>query len=1036
MAKIKRSVSMILSVLMAASVLTTAPVSAATVEASDAGANVAETQQAELKIAEGSCGDKLTWTLDNDGVLEISGEGKMYDFDFEAKEGENSFNPWTLYREQIKKVVVKDGVEYIGNFAFFGFAELEEAQISDSVKEIGENAFEGCEKLDAEAFTEPTTEEETTEAVVEETTKNSPIVVKEEEEAVGAAAEEEAVGVGISKCTITLSKTSYTYNGKANTPSVTVKYGSITLINGINYTVDYKNNINAGTATVTVIGKGIFTGSVTKSFTISKTAISSATLKLSGLDCIYDGTEKKPTVTATYNSIELVNGTDFTVSYKNNKNVGNATVTITGAGTNFTGTTTRTFTIQKRSIKNCTVTIDDSDCTYTGKSVYPKITVKDGDKTLQIGSDFGPIYSNIIDAGTSVLKLQGVGNYGDIVETSFTIKPKSITGVTVTPEYTTVNYDGKAKEPTATVFDGTKELISGTDFTCSYTNNIAAGIATMNVDGIGNYTGQSFVTFEIIPKSLDDCKITLPSDSYVYSGSNYPCQPHPTITDGNTVLKLNTDYRISHTKLFEGGVFNDAGQYQVTITGIGNYEGTVFKPYEILKLPASGLNIYVNENPSYNYNYRRTFKHITTNVSKSNYDVKYSFNDDNTITASITGKKNCTGTVDFTYNPISQTSFVWGRDNWSFNNSGNNFSNGYKVSDSVLNPLAEELSFTLDEISDISSYYTKRSGWKGSCYGMSLSSILSAQGYLDLGKYTNSSNINEVTADENSTSVINCFQASYCYADISYLIREATKCGKSLSYVESTNPAQPEYIKAFENEFAKDSTPLLVVFRMEGKKNYIANHTYETMSHAVVAYGIDDCQYNHTFDNKVTKTYDKRILIYDPNGGAKNAITNNNCIYYNSSDYSWVCPAWTGTYNCYWDGYMGTSIKTGSISSITKIHSISVAENVLNHVSYDYLTRKYPSSVGADEGINDNIDFKWATLDDLVENENALSVSTKGDVNGDGSVDVSDANAIQMYLAGITELSDAQLSAADANNDGVVSVDDSLYIQLMLAELV
>lgn len=41
-----------------------------------------------------------------------------------------------------------------------------------------------------------------------------------------------------------------------------------------------------------------------------------------------------------------------------------------------------------------------------------------------------------------------------------------------------------------------------------------------------------------------------------------------------------------------------------------------------------------------------------------------------------------------------------------------------------------------------------------------------------------------------------------------------------------------------------------------------------------------------------------------------------------------------------------------------------------------------------------------------------------------------------MYLAGITELSDAQLSVADANNDGVVSVDDSLYIQLMLAELV
>ncbi len=113
MAKIKRSVSVILSVLMAASVLTTAPVSAATVEAPDAGANTAINEQAQLNIAEGSCGDKLSWTLGTDGVLEISGEGKMYDFDFEAKEDEQSFNPWTLYRDQIKKVVVKDGVEYI-----------------------------------------------------------------------------------------------------------------------------------------------------------------------------------------------------------------------------------------------------------------------------------------------------------------------------------------------------------------------------------------------------------------------------------------------------------------------------------------------------------------------------------------------------------------------------------------------------------------------------------------------------------------------------------------------------------------------------------------------------------------------------------------------------------------------------------------------------------------------------------------------------------------------------------------------------------
>lgn len=1047
MAKIKRSVSMILSVLMAASVLTTAPVSAATVEASDAGANVAEALQAELKIAEGSCGDKLTWTLGNDGVLEISGEGKMYDFDFEAKEGENSFNPWTLYRDQIKKVVVKDGVEYIGNFAFFGFAELEEAQIADSVKEIGENAFEGCEKLDAEAFTEPATEEETTEAVaeeavVEETTKNSPIVVKEEEEAVGAAAEEEAVGAtAISNCTITLSATSYTYTGSARKPSVTVKNGTKTLVKGTDYTVAYKNNINAGTATVTVTGKGSYSGSVAKNYTISKRAISAATIKLIGLDCIYNGTEKKPTVTATYNSIELVNGTDFTVSYKNNKNVGNATVTITGAGTNFTGTTTRTFTIQKRSLKNCTVTIDDSACTYTGKSVYPKITVKDGDKTLQIGSDFGPIYSNIIDAGTSVLKLQGVGNYGDIVETSFTIKPKSITTATVTPEYTTVNYDGKAKEPTATVFDGTKELISGTDFTCSYTNNIAAGIATMNVEGLGNYTGQSFVTFEIIPKSLDDCKITLPSDSYVYFGSSYPCQPHPTITDGNTVLKLNTDYRIYHTKLFEGGVFNDAGQYQVTITGIGNYEGTVFKPYEILKLPASGLNIYVNENPSYNYNYRRTFKHITTNVSKSNYDVKYSFNDDNTITASITGKKNCTGTVDFTYNPISQTSFVWGRDNWSFDNTGTYFTD-YSVNDTVMDTMRNQMCLSDTDYANLQDNIAEgnRKGWGGSCYGMSVTSILAKEGYLNptLGNGTfvvNDYTPSSATSQDNVISTINFIHNLQCTCSFTDL--------KDDAYYNHRSYAEKQYFEKaeefFDNNKGNDSLIQLSYTMCNNIENKMAGH-------AVVAYGYEECRY---YSNVTKLTYNKRLLIFDPNYGSKNGITANACVYYNE-DGSWICPHWNNpNRTCYWTHPQITgkpsyeSYKTGYIKNMILHTSLTDTQDIMSGKSWIYNHDKgyyEMNNNGYLTAINDSYsaekDFVNDTYNLCINCYTAENEALFGDIDLDGEVNVNDVTLLSNYLAELAALDDAQLYAADVDHDGNVSISDVMYLQFYLAELV
>jgi len=73
----------------------------------------------------------------------------------------------------------------------------------------------------------------------------------------------------ISKTTVTLGTTSYIYDGKAKTPSVTVKDGNTTLTNGTDYTVSYSNNTESGEATVTITGKGSYTGSVSKTFTIS-----------------------------------------------------------------------------------------------------------------------------------------------------------------------------------------------------------------------------------------------------------------------------------------------------------------------------------------------------------------------------------------------------------------------------------------------------------------------------------------------------------------------------------------------------------------------------------------------------------------------------------------------------------------------------------------------------------------------------------------------------------------------------------------------
>ena len=73
----------------------------------------------------------------------------------------------------------------------------------------------------------------------------------------------------MSKYTITISKTAYTYDGTAKEPAVTVKDGATVLKAGTDYTVAYQDNKNAGTAKAVLTGKGNYKGTVTKTFTIT-----------------------------------------------------------------------------------------------------------------------------------------------------------------------------------------------------------------------------------------------------------------------------------------------------------------------------------------------------------------------------------------------------------------------------------------------------------------------------------------------------------------------------------------------------------------------------------------------------------------------------------------------------------------------------------------------------------------------------------------------------------------------------------------------
>ena len=162
----------------------------------------------------------------------------------------------------------------------------------------------------------------------------------------------------ITKVSLSAVKPAYaskTYTGKALKPGVTVTAvvngETVTLKKTRDYSVTYKDNVNAGTATVTVKGKGNFKGILTQTFKINPLKLSNATATLAKTTMTYTGKALKPKETVKMkvggSTVTLVKGTDYTVTYKNNKDVGTATVTVKGKG-NFTGTLTLTFEIVKK----------------------------------------------------------------------------------------------------------------------------------------------------------------------------------------------------------------------------------------------------------------------------------------------------------------------------------------------------------------------------------------------------------------------------------------------------------------------------------------------------------------------------------------------------------------------------------------------------------------------------------------------------------------------------------------------------------------
>lgn len=760
-----------------------------------------------------------------------------------------------------------------------------------------------------------------------------------------------------------LSESTFTYDGMAKTPDLILSTGSFTLVNGKNYTLSYANNVAAGTATVTATGKGNFTGSVSRNFTIQQNirSISDCTITLSSESFTYDGTYKQPSVTVKYGSTVLTSS-DYSVSYAQNKNAGTASVTVTGKG-NYTGSAVKKFTINPKALTPEMLTNNTGTRIYDGSPKYPDFTVTDNGNKLTNHTDYEISYSNHINAGIAKAIITGTGNYTDSLSLEYTISPyvfSENSSIMLIP--TKFEYDGNPKEPIVTARVLSRDLEQGKDYTVSYSNNTQVGTGYAVVQGIGNYTGSVSKPFTITGKQISNSiNVALSATSYTYDGTNH--KPTVTVTykaneNASTVtLRSGTDYDVTYD-----ADCKTAGKHNVTVRCKNNYSGTKTVAYTIEKRHISTTQITLSQT-AYTYDGTEKKPAVTVKLGsatlKEGTDYNVSYRDNvkvGTAQAIVKGINNFYDEKIMEFMISKEiTPFTWGVDNWSFNSSEDNFTNQYYINGFIREKFKEYYNISEDEIKDMEIWMEWKNkptsedgggGWCGSCYGMTTTEMLVKYGILDLSYFglnriTNKNTVLKRTSGQDVISLINCFQVTQTYATVNSVIRKQ-------AYQRKTS--QDKYISALESYLNNGNRMLNLFFKIfieytddcmiDGKSHSKGTYGYLGDS-SILAYGIETLKTKYHSD-ETGLDYDKRILVADPNSLSSNTLNDEYCIYYRSSDYSWIKPNWCEKIDnnrkkvCYWINSASSDIMTGEIYGLYDYWNGVNAESVVNSESINH----------------------------------------------------------------------------------------------------
>lgn len=459
--------------------------------------------------------------------------------------------------------------------------------------------------------------------------------------------------------------TAPTYDGTAKNVTISaVKVDELTLTTD-DYEITSGNSAtNVENTALIITGKGNFTGEATKAWSLTAKSVD-ASMIAEIPSASYTGNQITPTPEVKDGEKELTSGTDFTYSYSNNQYVGTATVTINGKG-NYQGTAQKNFTIT--AVEDPSVITATANVTKGGNTLdlNSLVTGAKGTVSFAISGEANgcSISGGVLTSGdttgsvtVTVTVASKDENNDGIAE--YTGKNGSIT-VTVTDKTTAVLAGGVTQQgctfgdtlsdPTYTKPDGTQST------TVSYTGTLRKDGTSYSGEAKPTEAGTYKVTvtcetathiysatsadFTIAPKSITGATVTL-GEPLTYSGSEQT-QNVSAVKLGDTTLGT-ADYTLSDNTVTK------AGSYNLTVTGTGNYTGSVQQAFTVAKksitpnVEVTGGNTYTGSaiTPTV------TVKAGNTPLAETDYALEYSNNTD-AGEATVTVKATANGNYSFT----------------------------------------------------------------------------------------------------------------------------------------------------------------------------------------------------------------------------------------------------------------------------------------------------------------------------------------------------------------------------------------------------